>query len=52
MKKRKRILAVLIAASLLLTLWYSWRVLRLEIIRASLAWDLPGWIQALIWGWR
>lgn len=51
MKNKKWILAVLIAASLILALWYSCRFFRLEIIRASLALDLPGWLKALIWGW-
>ena len=51
MRNKKWILAVLIAASLLLALWYSYRIFRLEIIRASLEWDLPGWLQVWIWGW-
>ena len=51
MKKNKWILAVLIAASFLLALRVSYEFFRLEIIRASLEWDLPGWLQALIWGW-
>ena len=51
MRNKKWILAVLIAASLFLALLYSYRFIRLEIIRASLEWDLPGWLQVLIWGW-
>lgn len=51
MNNKKWILAVLIAASLLLALWYSYRIFRLEIIRASLEWDFPWWIQVWIWGW-
>lgn len=51
MKKNKWILAVLIAESLLLALWYSYRFFRLDIIRASLELDLPGWLQVWIWGW-
>ena len=51
MKKKKWILAVLIAASLLLALLYSYRIFRLAIIRETLEWDLPGWLQAWIWGW-
>lgn len=49
MKKKKRILAVLIAAAFLLALWNSYNF-RLDIIRASLEWDLPGWLQAWLWG--
>lgn len=51
MRNKKLILAVLIAVSLLLALWYSYRIFRLEIIRASLEWDFPVWLQVLIWGW-
>lgn len=51
MKKKKWILVVLIAASLLLALSYSYEFFRLAIIRATLEWDLPGWLQAWIWGW-
>lgn len=51
MKKKKWILSVLIAASLLLALLYSYGFFRLAIIRETLEWDLPGWLQAWIWGW-
>lgn len=51
MKNKKWILVVLIAASILLALLYSYRIFRLAIIRATLELDLPGWLQALIWGW-
>lgn len=51
MNKKKWILAVLIAVAFILALWYSYRFFRLEIIRASLEWDLPGWLLDLIWGW-
>ena len=51
MKKKKLILSTLISASLLLAIWYSYRFFRLEIIRASLEWDLPGWIKSWLWGW-
>lgn len=51
MKNKKWILAVLIAVSFIVALWYSYRFFRLEIIRASLEWDLPGWLQVWIWGW-
>lgn len=51
MKNRKVVLAILIAISLILALLYSYRLFRLAIIRATLEWDLPGWLQAMIWGW-
>ena len=51
MKNRKVVIAILIAISLILALWYSYRFFRLEIIRSSIEWDLPGWLQAWIWGW-
>lgn len=51
MKKKKWILAVLIAVAFIMALRYSYRFFRLEIIRASLEWDLPRWLQVLIWGW-
>lgn len=51
MKNKKWILAVLIAAAFVLTIWYSYGFFRLEIIRESLEWDLPGWIQSWLWGW-
>lgn len=51
MKNRKIILSVLIAVTLLLALWYSYGFFRLGIIRASLEWDLPEWLQSWLWGW-
>ena len=51
MKKKKWILVVLIAVTLLLALWYRYGFFRLAIIRETLEWDLPGWLQALTWGW-
>lgn len=51
MINKKWILAVLIAVTFILAIWYSYGFFRLEIIRASLEWDLPGWLQALILGW-
>lgn len=51
MKKKKWILAVLIAVSFILALRYSYGFFRLDIIRASLGCDLPGWLQAWVWGW-
>lgn len=51
MKNKKWILAVLIAVTFILALRYSYGFFRLDIIRYSLELDLPGWLQALIWGW-
>lgn len=51
MKKKKRILVFLIVATFLFALSYSYGIFRLSIIRASLEWDLPGWLLPLIWGW-
>lgn len=51
MNKKKWILAVLIAVTFILALRYSYGFFRLDIIRASLEWDLPGWLQAWLWGW-
>lgn len=51
MKKKKWILAVLISVSFIVALWYSYRFFRLAIIRETLEWDLPGWLQVWIWGW-
>lgn len=51
MKKKRWILAVLIAVTFIVALRFSYELFRLDIIRASLEWDLPGWIQALLWGW-
>lgn len=51
MKNRRVVLAILVAVSLILALLYSYRFFRLAIIRETLEWDLPGWLQAIIWGW-
>lgn len=48
---KKLILAVLIAVTFFLALRYSYGFFRLDIIRASMGWDLPGWLQAWLWGW-
>ena len=49
--RRKIILIILIAATLAAALWYSYDILRLAIIRATVSLPLPGWLQAIIWGW-
>lgn len=51
MKNRRVVLAILVTVSLILALLYSYRFFRLAIIRETLEWDLPGWLQALILGW-
>lgn len=50
--KHKIILAMLIAIALAAALWYSYGFFRLAIIRATINLPLPGWLQALIWGWK
>ena len=50
--RKKIILIILIALSLAVALWYSWGFFRLAIIRATIDYPLPGWLQALIWGWK
>lgn len=52
MNKKKWILSVLIAVAFILALQFSYEFFRLDIIRSSLEWDLPGWLQVWIWGWR
>lgn len=49
--KRKIILAILICITLALALWQSWDIIRFAIIRATVRLPLPGWLQAIIWGW-
>ncbi len=51
MKNKKWIFAVLIVVVLLLALRYLYGFYRIYIIRASLEWDLPWWLQKLLWGW-
>lgn len=50
--RRKIILIILIALSLAVALGYSYEFFRLAIIRATIDYPLPGWIQNLIWGWK
>lgn len=49
--RRKIILIILIVLSAAVALWYSWDLFRLAIIRSTIDLPLPGWLQALIWGW-
>ena len=50
--RRKIIVIILIALSLAVALGYSWGFFRLGIIKATIHIPLPGWLQALIWGWK
>lgn len=49
--QRKIILIILIVVTLAVALGYSWGFFRLAIIRSTINLPLPGWLQALIWGW-
>ena len=49
--KRKVILTVLVLLALSVVLGYNYEFFRLAIIRATINLPLPGWLQALIWGW-
>ena len=49
--RRKIIVIILIALTLAVALWYSYDFLRLAVIRATIDLPLPGWLQALVWGW-
>ena len=49
--KRKIIIIMLIGITLAVAMWYSWGFFRLAIIRATIRLPLPGWLQAIIWGW-
>lgn len=49
--RRKIILIILIALSLTVALRYSWGFFRLVVIKATIHIPLPGWLQAIIWGW-
>ena len=52
MKRKKIILAVAIIASLVFAILYSCHsYFRLLLIRWTMNMDLPGWLQALLWGW-
>lgn len=49
--QRKTILIILVVLSLAVALRYSWSFFRLEVIKATINLPLPGWLQAIIWGW-
>lgn len=49
--KRRIIIIMLILITLAFALRYGYGFFRLGIIRATINLPLPGWLQALIWGW-
>lgn len=49
--RRKIIVIILIALSLVVALRYSWGFFRLAVIRATINMPLPEWAKAFIWGW-
>lgn len=49
--RKKIILIILIALTLAVVMWYSYGFFRLTVIKATFHIPLPGWLQALIWGW-
>ena len=52
MKNRKWILAIAIVIAVIVAIVYSFETYgRLLLIRWTMNMDLPGWLQALIWGW-
>ena len=52
MKNKKWILVVAIVIAVIVAIVYSFVTYgRLLLIRWTMNMDLPGWIQALIWGW-
>lgn len=52
MKNKKWILAIAIVIAVIVAIVYSFDTYgRLLLIRWTINMDLPGWLQALIWGW-
>lgn len=52
MKNKKWILAIAIVIAVIVAIVYSFDTYgRLLLIRWTMNMDLPGWLQALIWGW-
>lgn len=49
--KRKIIIVILAGITLAAALAYSWGLFRLAVIKATIHLPLPGWLQAIIWGW-
>ena len=52
MKNKKWILAIAIVIAVIVAIVYSFETYgRLLLIRLTMNMDLPGWLQALLWGW-
>ena len=52
MKNKKWILAIAIVIAVIVAIVYSFDTYgRLLLIRWTMNMDLPGWLQAMIWGW-
>lgn len=52
MKNKKWILAIAIVLAVIVAIVYSFETYgRLLLIRWTMNMDLPGWLQALLWGW-
>ena len=52
MKNKKWILAIAIVLAVIVAIVYSFETYgRLLLIRLTMNMDLPGWLQALLWGW-
>lgn len=52
MKNKKWILAIAIVIAVIVAIVYSFDTYgRLLLIRWTINMDLPGWLQALLWGW-
>ena len=52
MKNKKWILTIAIVIAVIVAIVYSFETYgRLLLIRLTINMDLPGWLQALLWGW-
>lgn len=52
MKNKKWIIAIAIVIAVIVAIVYSFETYgRLLLIRWTMNMDLPGWLQALLWGW-
>lgn len=52
MKNKKWILAITIVLAVIVAIVYSFETYgRLLLIRWTMHMNLPGWLQALLWGW-
>lgn len=52
MKNKKWILVIAILLAVIVAIVYSFETYgRLLLIRWTMKMDLPGWLQAMLWGW-